>query len=263
VLNPLAEAGYLEWENPSNVTGKPNLVKTTDSFEADVLGPIITQVSDRVGVPRRILRLSLAEAYNQLETSDGYDRGLALEALAIKLGEALGLDFAGWRVRGQATGGSEVDVLMDDVGATHTRWQIQCKGALEDRITADTVAREVGVAQVVNADTLLLVVRGGMTDEADRFATQVMQRTSLTVLKLTEADLKAIVETPDVLYTRLAGQAERAHRIKRLDPGRADLALPGEGIQTEGSTIMDELGLTQEAEETASTDLSDFTEDSS
>ena len=117
-LNPLEELGYIEWKNPSEVTGKPNLVKTTDQFDAEILDPVLEDIADRVGMPRHVLRLSFEEVTEQLDSNSTYEKGVALETLAIKLGRLLGLDFAGWRVRGQKTGGAEVDVVMDSIANT-------------------------------------------------------------------------------------------------------------------------------------------------
>jgi len=73
-LNPLEELGYIEWENPSEVTGKPNLVKTTDQFDAEVLDPVLEDVADRIGIPRHVLRLSFEEVTEQLDSKSTYEK---------------------------------------------------------------------------------------------------------------------------------------------------------------------------------------------
>lgn len=214
-LNPIEELGYIEWENPSEVTGKPNLVKTTDQFDAEILDPVLEDVADRVGMPRHVLRLSFEEVTEQLDSNSTYEKGVALETLAIKLGRLLGLDFAGWRVRGQKTGGVEVDVVMDSIANTFNRWQIQCKNT-RDHVRSKHIAREVGISRTLQTNTILMIARGGVTDEGHRFAARVMQDENLSILFITDSDLRELDTRPDKLLETLRGESERIQRYKRL-----------------------------------------------
>lgn len=90
-LNPLEELGYIEWKNPSEVTGKPNLVKTTDQFDAEILDPVLEDIADRVGMPRHVLRLSFEEVTEQLDSNSTYEKGVALETLQSNSGGFSGL----------------------------------------------------------------------------------------------------------------------------------------------------------------------------
>lgn len=64
-LDPLQEAGYIEWEHRN---GKPNWIEPTDKFEAEVLQPVLEDLSERSGVPRAVLRRSFAELRNQMDS---------------------------------------------------------------------------------------------------------------------------------------------------------------------------------------------------
>jgi len=214
-LNPLEELGYIEWENPSEVTGKPNLVKTTDQFDAEVLDPVLEDVADRIGIPRHVLRLSFEEVTEQLDSKSTYEKGVALETLAIKLGRLLGLDFAGWRVRGQKTGGAEVDVVMDSISNTFNRWQIQCKNT-RAQVRSKHIAREVGLSRTLQTNTILMIARGGVTDEGQRFAARVMQHENLSILFIDDSDLQELDARPDKLLETLRGESKRIQRYKRL-----------------------------------------------
>jgi hypothetical protein len=212
-LDPLEELGYINWEHRN---GKPNRVWTTEKFNSKVLRPVMEDVSERTGVPRHVLRDSFEDIEERLDSDSAFEKGVALETLTIKLGRLLGLDFVGWRVRGRKTGASEVDVVFDDVGKTFNRWQIQCKNT-KSEIRTKHVAREVGITRMLQTNTLLVVARGGVSQEARRFATQVMRHENLAIFFLTEDDLSEFDERSDKLLERLKSESGQVHRLKRLE----------------------------------------------
>jgi len=212
-LDPLAEAGYIEWEH---VSGKPNLITTTDEFDAEVLKPILDDLAERTGVPRHVLRLSFEEVMEDLDSDSTHEKGVALETLAVKTGRLLGLDFVGWRVRGRKTGGSEVDVVMDQIGTTFNRWQIQCKN-IQSPLESKYVAREVGIARILQTNTILMIARGGVSSDARQYANQVMRHENIAILFLTGEQVERLDEDADQLLTMLQGEARSIHNLKRLD----------------------------------------------
>ena len=212
-LNPLKELGYINWEHRD---GKPNRVWTTDEFDAEVLKPVLEDVSERTGVPRHVLRDSFEKIEGRLDSDSTFKKGVALETLTIKIGRLLGLSFVGWRVRGRKTGASEVDVVFDDVGETFNRWQIQCKNTKKE-IRTKHIAREVGITRMIQTNTLLMVARGGVSQEAQRFATQVMRNENISILFLTEEDLTELDERSDKLLEKLEGESGRVRRLKQLE----------------------------------------------
>jgi hypothetical protein len=211
-LDPLQEAGYIEWRHRN---GKPNLVKSTNKFDSEVLIPILDDVSERVGVPRHVIRSSFTELEEQMDSESTHERGIALETLAIKIGRLLGLDFVGWRVRGKQTNGAEVDVVFDEVGKTFNRWQIQCKNT-KSTLESKYVAREVGITRTLQTNTILMITRGGTSQDARQFASQVMRHENLAIIFLSEDDLLKLDEQPDHLLTTLRGESRRVQRIKCL-----------------------------------------------
>ena len=215
VLKPLQEAGYLEYRNPSDVSGKPNLVITTDKFENEVLVPLLEDVSERAGVPRHILRTSFEEVYEQLDADSKHEKGLALEVLGVKLGRLLGLEFEGWHVRGRSTGGAEVDVVMDSTDVSFARWQIQCKNT-KNSLRTSHVKEEVGVARMLQSNIILMVARSGVASDARQYASRVMYRDNLTIMFISGDDLLALDEDPSHLLTVLRRETRRIERLKQL-----------------------------------------------
>jgi hypothetical protein len=219
-LNPLQEAGYIEWEH---VSGKPNKIETTEKFDADVLIPVLEDLSERTGVARSVLRQSFDEVLTDLDADSTHEKGVALETLAVKTGRLLGLDFAGWRLRGQRTGGSEVDVVMDQAGITFNRWQIQCKNT-KSQIRAKQIAREVGIARLIQTNTILMIVRGGVSEDGRRYANRVMNHENIAIMFITDDDIEKIAEDTDHLLTVLRGESDRIAKLKQLDDNDVDPA---------------------------------------
>jgi hypothetical protein len=212
-LDPLQDQGYIEWEHKN---GKPNPIRTTEKFDAELLKPVLDDVSERTGVPRDVLRMSFSEIEDDLDSDSTFKKGTALETLTIKLGRLLGLEFVGWRVRGRKTGNSEVDVVFDQVDTTFNRWQIQCKN-IKKQVEAKQVAREVGITRVLQTNTLLIVARGGVSPDAHRFAAQVMKHENISILFLTDEDLSESDDREDRLLTTLKQKSRRVQRLKKLD----------------------------------------------
>ena len=259
-LDPLEDAGYIEW---THVDGKANLVRSTDKFETEVLLPVLEDFAERTGVSRQVLRQSFDEILDDLDSDNNHEKGLALETLAIKIGRMLGLNFVGWRERGKKTGGSEVDVVMDDIGKTFNRWQIQCKNT-QEQIESKYVAREVGISRMLQTNTILMLVRGGASDDARQFATRVMAHENLSILFLDGNDLERLDEQPSHLLHALRGESRRVQNIKKLD--RRDMIEEDEDqpIVTDEQQILDEYDGEIEAKESdiEERSLDDFSDDS-
>lgn len=215
VLDPLEEAGFVEYEATVQHTGKPSAVTFTEKFEAEVLKPILDNVSDRSGVPRKVLRLSFDEIREQMDADLNFLKGQALEALAIKIGLMLDLTFAGWRIRGTETGGVEVDVVMDSTGTGFSRWQIQCKNT-QSRLRTKHVAKEVGMARMLQSNVILMISRADVVPDARRYAKKVMATENLTILFLNGNDLEELEESPEHLSASLKRQTQQVHQLKQL-----------------------------------------------
>lgn len=215
VLDPLKEAGFIEYEATVQHTGKPSAVTFTEKFEAEVLEPTLDSISDRSGVPRKVLRLSFDEIREQMDADLNFLKGQALEALAIKIGLMLNLTFAGWRIRGTETGGAEVDVVMDSTGTGFSRWQIQCKNT-QNRLRTKHVAKEVGMARMLQSNVILMISRSDVVPDARRYAKKVMATENLTILFLNGDDLEELEDNPEHLSATLKRQTQQVHQLKQL-----------------------------------------------
>jgi hypothetical protein len=212
ILNPLEEEGYIQWEH---VSGKPNLISTTDKFDADVLRPILEDIASRTGVSRNILRKSYSELLEEIDEGNNHERGVALETLTVKIGRTLGLEFVGWRVRARETGHSEVDVIFDDIGILYNRVQIQCKN-IKGQLETKHVARELGISRMLQTNTILMIARNGVSADARQFASQVMQDENIAISFLTGDTIETLDKDTDKLITTLRGESRRIHGLKRL-----------------------------------------------
>lgn len=212
LLDPLEEKGFIQWEHRN---GKPNLVEQGDRFESEVLVPVLENLAERSDVPRRVLRKSYGELLDEMDSDDTYEKGMALETLSVKLGRMLGLELVGWRVRGRETGGSEVDVVMDELGLTYSRVQIQCKN-IKGKLQTKHIAREVGISRTLQTNTILMIAKGGVTTDAKRFANRIMHQENLAIMFLTGEDIEEIDDNPDHLRNVLRGETRRIHNRKRL-----------------------------------------------
>lgn len=245
ILDPLADAGFIEYESTVDVTGKPSVVEPTEKFETEVMGPVLENVSEHSGVPREVLRQSFDEIREQMESNDTHVKGRALEALAVKIGSLLDLDFVDWQLRGVETGGAEVDVVMDSIAVDFSRWQIQCKNT-DDRIRTKHVAKEVGLSRMLQTNVILMIGRSGVVPDARRFAKRIMRDQNLTILFLTGADLDEMDERPSHLTDTLASQTSQIQRLKSIN------SQPGLGTRLEDS---DEF---EEEDQSEDTSLDDF-----
>ncbi|TIT32639.1 MAG: restriction endonuclease [Mesorhizobium sp.] len=219
VLNGLVAAGFIEAKKTTGGRGaKPFLVKPTAKLEADIVGPLLEQLKDRIS-PRllALLKKPLSEIVTEIDSTDRYIGGLALEALAFKLMRTLGMDYVSTRLRASSTGGAEVDLVFQSSRLVFSRWQIQCKNTA--RVSLDDVAKEVGLTHFLKSNVIVMVTTGTIGLEARRFANKTMSDSNLAIVMLDSADLKAIAASPAHLVEAFQREAEHAMSLKKMDLG--------------------------------------------
>lgn len=218
VLYPLVEAGYINLKRGTKAAGrgaKPFYVTPTKKFEKDLLSYIIAQLEEQVRSDLRpYLRRMFSEILHDMHSRNRHKKGLALEALGIKLLRLLDLDYMGTRLRGQETGGAEVDLIFESARLVYSRWQIQCKNT--KRVSLDDVAKEVGLTHLLKSNVIVLLTTGKVGSEAMRYARKVMQDTNLFIVAIEQEDIKAIIESPAHIANVFNRQAREAMRIKEL-----------------------------------------------
>lgn len=116
-------------------------------------------------------------------------------------------------LRSNQTGGAELDVVMEGTNLIFSRWQIQCKNASEASL--DDIAKEVGIAQVIKANVIMIVTTGRIGRVARQFAEQVMRETNLYVGMLDGNALQRLRQQPADIIEILNDQAEDAMKLKR------------------------------------------------
>jgi len=215
-LFALRDVGLIECEKTTGGQGaKPYIVRQTEKLRNEFIEPILDAVEQAVGVQyRTLIRMPYDLVLKNLKSESSHEKGLALEALAFYLARLLMLDFVQWRLRSNQTGGAELDVIMENQNLVFSRWQIQCKNS--GQATLEDIAKEVGIAQVIKSNIILVVTTGRIGPKAVQFAEQVMRETNLYVALLNGQDLAQLREQPSDIVTILSRQAEGAMKLKRV-----------------------------------------------
>ncbi len=215
VLFALQDAGLIRAEKTTSGQGaKPYVVRPTDKLRNELIEPVLEALEGSIGVQyRALIRMRLPDILSGLKAESKNEKGKALEALAFYLARLLRLDFVQWRLRSNKTGGAELDVVMEGAHLVFSRWQIQCKNASEASL--EDIAKEVGIAQVIKANVILIVTTGRIGKAARTFAEQVMRETNLYVALLDGQDLVRLQESPADILEIMQTQAKGAMAIKK------------------------------------------------
>jgi site-specific DNA-methyltransferase (cytosine-N4-specific) len=116
VLYPLEKAGYISLQRGTKAEGrgaKPFQVSVTEKFCKELIAPLLEQLEKQTAPDLRpLLRKPLREILKELSSDNKHVKGLALEALGFKLMRLLDLDYVATRLRGETTGGAEVDLIF-------------------------------------------------------------------------------------------------------------------------------------------------------
>ena len=219
VLNDLVAAGYITSQKTTGGRGaKPFLVAPTDKLIADVVDPLLEQLSRQTD-PKllRLLRRPLADILAELDDKNRFVAGLALEALAFKIMRLLDMTYVATRLRASQTGGAEVDLIFESARLVFSRWQIQCKNT--SHVSLDDVAKEVGLTHFLKSNAIVVVTTGEVGAEARRYANRIMADSNLAVVMLDGRDLTSISESPTRIVRAFEREARHAMNLKKLDIG--------------------------------------------
>lgn len=216
-LKRLQDAGLIELAKTTGGRGaKSHLVSLTEKGRAEVLIPLLTTLDTATGLALGPLwDKPLADTLAQLHVDDRHVKGVALEALAVHFCRLVDLSFVGWRLRGPATGGAEVDVLAESSRLVFSRWQIQCKNT--DRVSLEDVAKEVGVSLALHSTVIVILTTGTVGGEARKYANTIMSSQNLHIALLDGRDLAQVAGRPGRVVEVLKREAEHAMEVKHLD----------------------------------------------
>lgn len=228
ICEPLQAAGFIEFKKkekvdkstPAGRGGKTGDVKPTALFEKEVARPLVDALYRAAGFNqiRRIRAMSLDDIVADIkQTKDTNKQGQALEYLTVRLCQMLELEFMGWRETDVAiAGGGEVDAMLYSARLVYSRWQIQCK---IDRISMETVAKEVGMQKVTLGNVIMIVSTGPVTSSAQTYRKQIVSTTNLHIVFIDGAALERIIKDNAALIEILGQQAQAAIREKPMPQG--------------------------------------------
>ena len=216
VLNSLINAGFISAEKTTDGRGaKPFLVSPTDKAKNEIIAPLIKQLEEQTDPNlTKLLVKPLPEILAEMQSTDTYHAGLALEALAFKILRILGMDYLATRLRAEATGGSEVDLLFHSSRLVYSRWQVQCKNA--SLVSLDQVAKEIGLVQLTYANVILVITTGRVSDSARIFANRTMKQSNLCIVFVDGEDIAKISENPACIIDVFEREAKATMQLKKL-----------------------------------------------
>ncbi len=216
VLEPLKRAGLIDYATRGTRAGKSSTLQTTPAFTREVLEPFITRtVKTLDAVLTAYFTKSAADIYRDLGSGDAFVKGQGLEAFAIYVMRLLGLRFAGWRVSGSMTGGTEIDALMTGLtGLQPTTWQVQCKNTPSGTLRAEAVAKEVGLLPLTNATNILVLANCHVTQDAGDYARRVMRNSPVNIYLIDKEGFGRMRQRPTDLAAILLEQGERIRQLR-------------------------------------------------
>jgi len=220
VLEPLRQAGLIEYETRGTKSGKTSQLKITEKFETDVLKRFLDSAVQGLDSALTAYYLKRPEdIFASLDSDDKFVKGQALEALSIYVMRLLGLRFRGWRRRAKDTGYSEVDAFLSGLfGGLPTSWQVQCKNTPTTSVRLEDVAKEVGLLPLTHATHILVVSTGTFTQDAEKFSEAIMLNTSVIIFLINKDDIEAIMAKPTEISSILKAKAWAIHDLRARLP---------------------------------------------
>jgi site-specific DNA-methyltransferase (cytosine-N4-specific) len=219
VLYPLKDAGYITLERGTRQTGrgaKPFYVSATEKLQGDLIVPILNQLEQQVQSDLRpFLRKPLSEITREMASQDRHIRGLALEAMAIRMMRLIALDYVATRLRGKQTGGAEVDVIFESARLVYSRWQVQCKNT--KMVSLDDIAKEVGLTHFLKSNVIVIMTTGRVGEEARTYSNKIMAESNLCIVIADGEDLRCIVQNPPTIVNVFNREAKSAMKLKAIN----------------------------------------------
>lgn len=214
IIRPLADKGLIEIQRTTGGHGvRTPLVKLTELTKREIVLPLLQQLEGTLDKEViEYLQKPLTELRRDIDSTDIYLKGLALEAFAIRIMRTIGLDFIQTRLKGNETAGAEVDVLFDSSRLLYSRWQVQCKNT--PRVSLDQIAKEIGLSHVLKTNAIVIMTTGVVSEKAREYATQIMKTMNLCIIIIEGSDIDAIIEEPTKILAIFNRESLNAKHIK-------------------------------------------------
>lgn len=217
IYKPLVAGGWIEHEvKPGGRGGKGGKLRPTDKalyLDVDLIDRL------RLGVlPIELqneLTRPIAGILADLMSPDTHTKGIALELLALRLASECGLFPVDFRQRGVATGGAEVDLVVEGAHLHFSRWLFQCKNQTSP-VSLSVLAKELGMATMLKAQVVVIVTTGTFAQSVLSYARQAAETTAVQIVLLDGASLRAYRESGgSALRAELHARALDALSLKR------------------------------------------------
>lgn len=219
VIKPLSELLWIEARgtgrnqggNAGDVRPLPKLLGLDDEIP----------IPAKVGIPadlRPLLSTPIEKLFEDLESPNSHEKGIALELLALNILIGIGLWPVGFRLRAREAADVETDLAANGIHLQYSRWQVQCKNTSE--LKHDHVAREIGLATVLRAHVILMITTGKASATSRLLAAQASRQTYLQVLIIDKPALDRFrANGPTAIVEELRKQAKHVLELKKLqDP---------------------------------------------
>ena len=159
VIDPLVSNGWIEAQGTGSgrggdsgtVRALPQLIDIKIPLPINNVSSIPIDLRDKLAKP-------LDDIFSDLNSTDTYVKGIALELLSLRIARDIGLFPVCFRERSKKTQGAEVDIIANGVHLHYSRWLIQCKNT--SNVHVSDIAKEVGMAVVLKAQVITIVTTG-------------------------------------------------------------------------------------------------------
>jgi hypothetical protein len=181
---------------------------------------------------------SFEEVVAQLSDSNKNKRRIASELLVLWIMHLLELRCSQWRTHHDRQGKEgEVNVLAVSDKIVYSHWQILFKHT-KNAIDVDTLATQVGLTFLTNADVVMVVTTSSFTSDAVNYANQVTDTSRYYVILLDGDDIQQITADRARIIDILNAKARRVFARKEIGAvaPRADTAAPIRNTQAQVGT---------------------------
>ena len=192
VIDPLRSDGWLDARgkgpgrggDSGEVQALPQLIDLSIKLPLEDVGRIPADLRGRLSTPLDVI-------FQNLNSSDTGTKGAALELLALNILRDIGLTPVGFRLRSAKTQGAEVDLIAEGANLLFSRWLVQCKNTPGKTLEVEQIAKEAGLALVMQAHVIIIVTTGRIGRAVQMFADGLARTSSLQAVLIDGAMLKA------------------------------------------------------------------------
>ncbi|MGG3885939.1 restriction endonuclease [Brevibacillus panacihumi] len=216
IVTPLEKKGFI---SVTKKASRSTFITPTALMEKEIMLPLLESLLKEVSSDlHRFLEKPLDEVLQDVDSTDTHIKGLALEALAIRLMNSINLKYVETRMRNATTGGAEVDLIFESNAAQQlffSRWQVQCKNT--KNVSLEDVAKEVGLTFHLKSNVIVIITTGKIGQAARDYSKGVMANSNLVLILIDGSDLQKLKNDLGFMRYILERETRTASSIKDLD----------------------------------------------